>query len=380
MSISGRVVCFVITFACGVLAAFSSPPEMTVVIDCDRGDSLQRAVDFLERRGRGVVQLTGTCDAVHVHSPFLEIVGDSPATSRIEAGVGAAVTAVEPGYIQIRNVYLAGDQGLYVTGAERVVSLVGCEIGGNHIGVRAGPGAGVIIEDSALTGELQAIRVQRGEVVVESSVLENSDFGARVLDGKLSLINTVVTGNSVGMQALDRSTVTVAGGSFAGNSQGHLSAITGSHLEVYNADIGGPDDGTAVALQASRGALVGVYADDPATEIWGAMIISDDSFIELDGAVLRGGIALRGFSRLLLNGTVADGVVDCQSAGDATCDFAASARTRGCQSAPPVCEPLDPAVDPGPMGFDPETTIDWRLDRTSNEDSTPTRAGPDRRN
>ena len=43
-------------------------------------------------------------------------------------------------------------------------------------------------------------------------------------------------------------------------------------------------------------------------------------------------IAMRGFSRLILDGQVLDGVVDCQSAADAWCGPGASAFSTGCAS------------------------------------------------
>jgi hypothetical protein len=73
--------------------------------------------------------------------------------------------------------------------------------------------------------------------------------------------------------------------------------------------------------------------------IWGSTNVRNDSYVAIDGATIQGSIQLRSFSRLSFNGT-ATGPVDCQTGADAVCDYAATATTRGCGSAPDDCLPI----------------------------------------
>ena len=136
---------------------------------------------------------------------------------------------------------------------------------------------------------------------------------------------------------------------------------TDSRLELFNTEIGGPDDPTQIGLQANEGAKIGLYASDPSFEIWRGASVHNDSYVVIDGVILHGTVSLRSFSRLVLNGTVTDGSVQCRSAADATCDYAASALTIGCASAPPSCEPTQQARDEASEYSPPE--IPWHDER-----------------
>ncbi len=321
--------------------AFAGPPGGAATeIDCDRGGDLQRAVDTLANRGGGTLHVSGTCDPASVGSGYVEILGDSPATSRIEAGPGPAVVATGPGQLTLRKVHLSGGTGIQASGNDRAVFVHDAEIRAMLIGVRADAGAGIVVADSDVTGVEFGIQAQGGIVVVERSVVHDSNFGARVFDAELFFQDVEVTDSAtVGIQALDRSTVSIAGGRFLDNGNAHLSVTSDSRLEAFNVRIGNATDPTHLALQANHSAKVGLFADDPAAEIWRGANVRGDSYLHVEGVTFHGSINLRSFSRLLLNGTVADGNVNCDSAADAVCEHAATAATSGCKSAPASCTP-----------------------------------------
>ena len=332
--------------AAPLVVAAPQPPR-DISVDCDNGGNLQRAVDTLANRGGGIVRFTGTCEGVHVDSPLIEIVGVSPTLSRIDAGSGTAIHTTEPGHLSIRNVHLAGGQGVYAIGHQRVVFINDCEIDAGIIALRVDTGAGVVISDSDLTGTQFAIRSVAGTIVVERSTLHDSNFGARVFDAELFLIDSDVTASSiVGVQA-ERSTVLIQGGRLSDNGNAHISAMGGSRLDVFNVEIGGPNDLTTVAFRARDGAKIGLFGNDPALGVWGSAIVTGDSFVALDGVVLHGSILLSEFSRLVLNGIVSGGNIQCKTAADATCDHAGSALTLGCASALASCVPSQQAADRG---------------------------------
>ena len=245
------------------------------------------------------------------------------------------------GQLNISNVRLVGGQGLYAVGDQRVVFMSDCEVEAGFIAVRADSGAGVLVSNSDLTGTNFAVRSVGGIVVVERSKLHDSGFGARVFDAELYLIESEVSGSQIiGVQALDRSTVSIQFSQFSENGSSHLSAQSDSRVELFNSEIGSAVDTTQVGLQANHGSKVGLYASDPSYGFWRSASVRNDSFATIEGVTFYGSVSLRSFSKLVVNGTVTEGSVQCQSASDAICDYAASAATLGCMSAPDACEPL----------------------------------------
>jgi len=340
-----RIVCsllLVIVFAAPSVSA--GLPEFSV--DCDKGESLQRVLNELERVGGGRVLVSGTCYGARVVSPsVIQIIGESPQTTSLNSGPGAAVYAYGEGWLEVANVRLAGGDGLLATGPNRSVVVSNCEIEAGWSGIRADQGAGVSVVDSTVSGQMNAIVAWYSSVFVEGSRLHDSTFAARLFDARLVLNGVEVLDNEIGVFAEDRSQVSVAEGRFARNGQGHLGAIRDSRLSIYNAEVGAHGDPTNLSIYADRGSSVEVYYDDLQSEIWGPATIFNDSYISIEGAMLHGSIALRSFSRLLLDGRVLDGIVDCQSAADAVCGHTASAFTRGCGSIPEdECVPGQPAA------------------------------------
>jgi hypothetical protein len=333
----------------GPSLAVAGLPEITV--DCSKGENLQRALDHIQDLGFGRVHVLGTCIGSYdvLGNGSIEIVGESKETSGIQAGAGAAITAANPGHLEIHNMRLAGALGLHAAGPHRVVFVVGCEIDAVGRGVWADSGAGVLVEQSAVSGEVDsAIGAFGSEVVVEGGTLHDSTYGIYASRSALWLDGVSVTGNSIGSVAVDWATIEIAGGQFTSNSSSHWHVERGSRLTSYNARLGAPGDSATLSIQAGRGASVAIFHDDPLAEIWGSALFYDDSFGALEGTTLHGSVHLDGFSRLRLDGVVQGGSVDCDSASDAWCGPAASAQTDGCSSAPTTCSPR--LGDPGGAG------------------------------
>lgn len=338
---TGFLLVLAVVFAIPAIAG--GPIEIPV--DCDKGESLQRALDKLDRHGGGRILLSGTCRAsARVFSEaFIEIVGESAQSTSIESGPAPAVYAFGAGWLEVRNVRLAGGNGAWAAGPNRAVVVSECEVEADWSGIVADSGAVVLVENSTVSGQSNAVYVSDASAIVDGGRLHDSTFAARLFGGKLVLDEVEVTDNGIGVFAHDRSEVSVQSCALARNGQGHLGAVTDSRLVLYNSEVGGHGDPTNLSIYVDRGSAAEVYNDDPQAEIWGPATIHDDSFISIEGAMLHGSIALRGFSRLLLDGRVLDGIVDCQSAADAWCGPTASAFTSGCGSIPGgSCVP-DPA-------------------------------------
>jgi hypothetical protein len=327
-------------------------PELSV--DCDNGELLQKALDELATLGGGRVLVSGACYGARVVSPgIIQIIGESPQTTSLTSGAGPAVYAFGDGWLEVANVRMTAGDGVWATGTGRSVVVRGCEIEADWSGIRVESGAGFSLVDSTVSGQANAIIAWHSSVFVENSRLHDSTFAARLFDAKLVLNGTEVLDNEIGVFAEERSQVSVYEGRFANNGQGHMGANRDSRIELYNSDVGAHGDPTNLSLYVDRGSAVEVYNDDLQSEIWGSATILNDSYISIQGAMLHGSVALRSFSRLMLDGGVLDGIVDCQSAADAWCGPTASAFTHGCGSIP-----ADTCI-PGPAAASGEVVLPY---------------------
>jgi hypothetical protein len=332
---------------CALLVVLALPsvvisgiPE--VAVDCSRGGDLQRAIDWIESRGVGRVLVTGTCTGSYyvLRDSYVEIVGDGPATSGIQATVGQALDALGPGRVEIRNLRLTGGpSAVRATGPRRVVSIVGCEIDGTSRGVSVDAGAVLLLEDSTASGGNMGVGVFDSQVAIDGGTLHGSDFGLYLDHSKAWLDGVSVSGNSIGVLARYGSRVEVIGGSFTDNDPVHLNVEEGSRLVAYNAPIGASGDNGVYSVNVEETASAEIIVDDSTSEIWGHLLLDDGSFCSVQGTAVHGSVLVRGLSRLRLDAWVQDGSLSCDEASDAWCGPGASAFTSGCPSTPATCSP-----------------------------------------
>ena len=134
-----RLACIGLLSVLAASTARSALVDRTIQVDCDHGGDLQAA---LRRAGPGParIRVIGTCvGQFETTGNRIEIVGRSPAESRIRAvGQGIWVPALHvsgPGQLTIRNLSIFdSDQGLIVGGPGRTVRVEGCEVTGNQYG------------------------------------------------------------------------------------------------------------------------------------------------------------------------------------------------------------------------------------------------------
>jgi len=340
-----RIVLLLVVTVALTPAATAQPGGLELEVDCDRGDSLYRALRRAERASYARIHVRGTCLGANVITGdnFVEIIGDPNGGAVLQSGPSPVLFAVGSGTLLLQDVRLVGGMGLRASGSGRVVGLTRCEIDSQSLGVFADQGVGALVVDSDIRALDTAVLVKDSQVVVQETRLHDSTFAARTFGGLLWLDRVEAVDNLIGVLAEDRSSLIVLGGQFSENGQGHLGGTNDTRIQVYNTQVGGPGDGTALSLSGDGGVAIEVFYDDAATDIWGGVSLRDDSFLSLGGATIHGSIQARGFSRVLVEGTVERGV-GCGSAADAFCGFAASTTTQGCPSAPQVCLPAENAA------------------------------------
>ena len=242
----------------GLLSAAVAQAEAQLRINCDRGQSLQDAIERL-RQG-GTVRVAGTCEGpIAISRDHIRLVGEPAAV--IEGGAGgpeefAAVLrvrgasnvvienitvvqgagdgiAIEAGAaVELRRVTASGNQltGLFVDGAS--VDLSNFEASDNNLGVDAINGARLLLQDDIVTdqnagngfelnfgavAEVRGARLSssnngRFGYVVGSSVLAIAGFSRTLSVGNLIEAND----NGAGGMVLASSTLQILGANAEG--------------------------------------------------------------------------------------------------------------------------------------------------------------------
>ncbi len=248
----------VFAFALPNLAPADDDSPRRIVVNCDRGDSLERAV---ERARPGTTLLVkGTCEeAVVIETDDLALVGRSGAT--VDAGgAGIPITVNGARRVSISDLTLAnGIDGLLVT-ANAAVKLSG-------LTVRDNERHGILVTDSA-NAELSHITIS-----------QNGVDGMRVRENA----NTVITGSftstfagAFGMNVLDNGSARVERANIRLN-QNAVGLQVGVNSSIF------VDDEDAV-LDASYNLVLGLT------------VVSNSEVFVIKGKLTAGNNGLRGAS------------------------------------------------------------------------------------
>ena len=327
----------------------------TVIVDCTKGDSLQKAIDSAQ--DDTVIEVRGLCNEnVQIHRKRLTLHGLDPATDGVRgtAPVAPAVAAVHVWYsvgVHVENLSFSDTSpgGVGLAAGYSTITAHNCRMAGSSSnGVRVSLssvfiGTEVTLADSGGAGLL----VQRNsQAFCTGCRLENNaGFAADARFGSLlTLLDGVVTGNR-GLRASTESYADIdcvtedTAYPCSLNVTGTAGfAIGQSTVSPYGA---GPFAGRLVAFD--RGEIYVYGAQQTSTgpnntfEHFSTLVV-EQAFETGEQGQLKGHTQVSGFSRALLrDATTVDGTLACDSAGDAWKDAGVTVTggpVTGCEHVP----------------------------------------------
>lgn len=333
----------------------------TVIVDCTKGDSLQKAIDSAQ--DDTVIEVRGLCNEnVQIHRKRLTLHGLDPATDGVRgtAPVPPAVAALHVWYsvgVHVENLSFSDTSpgGVGLAAGYSTVTAHNCRMAGSSSnGVRVSlssvfSGTELTLADNGGAGLL----AQRHSMAfcIGCRLENNAVFAARANFGSLlSLLDSVVTGNrgigaEVGSYAdidcLTEATafpcslnVTRTAG-FA--SLDSTAALTGQFAgQVFATDRG------EIQFFGAQQTSTGIdQAGNPLPNVLEAhsnLVAAPDFVTGTQQSQLKGHTQVSGFSRaLLIDATTVNGTLACDSAGDAWKDagvIVTGGPVTGCEHVP----------------------------------------------
>jgi hypothetical protein len=324
------------------------------VVDCTKGDSLQKAID--NSADGDTIEVRGLCNEnVKIMRRKLTLHGLDPLTDGVR-GVTPSGAALEIWYselIHMENLSFThtggSGLGLWFSGVE----AINCRMTGNaQMGAHVSAGSfldasELVLSDNAVHG----LNVQRNSwSICLGCRLENNTNRAAVANRAsfFSLWDSVITGArgllvtndsygdldcitggsglpcslNVTMIAASAFTNGTAGLFGAGPFAGQVTAFDRGQISLYGAQQ------TSTGVNSSGNPRAN-FADSFST------LVADPSFETGLESRLKGQTFVSAFSRALLNGsTTVDGTLTCGSAGDAWKDAGVTGTVTGCEHAP----------------------------------------------
>lgn len=281
-----------------VAAGAAAKNSKTVQVDCDKGDSINAALET--KADELVIEIRGIChENVVVERDFVTLIGIDPELDGVhqassETTRDAAVFIRDARWVQLQGLSLVGsdeccDSGIRVHSTDTSVDIVNCRLAGFR-GVVSSHVGGVTIHDSVFDVINYAVGSAGGSVVICNGCEIQSD-----LIGVLAVYG--------GILALDQGTIEAPVALYSG---------WGSHMGASQTEL----SGSIWTDNAGRVRLEGVaQTSNP----WGNEI-ADGSSLWVSGGSLSGPTLLTGFSDGKVTAGATVGTLECLIGSDLYCD------------------------------------------------------------
>lgn len=242
-----------------------APPVRVVRVDCDRGDSIVRALRA--KADELVIEISGVCtEDVEIRRDRVTLRGSDPAVDGIRAAtageiLGGAVFVREGRKIRLERLSLFG-----------------------------GDGSGLRVENA------------RREVAADDCRLVDGRFGVTAIGSTVTLSGAEIRGNSAGGLAVSSTgQISCAGCTIVDNPDASagiaLFAALGSVLIVTDSTVAG----SALAITGSDGARILITRSSVDSPVLGADLDGQASLVLRDSTI-AGSLFARDYSRLVLVG------------------------------------------------------------------------------
>jgi len=329
-----------------------------VIVDCDAGDNLAKALAEAEPGRLTRIQIRGTCHgSFTIDNARIDLRGEGPGRSAIvSAEFETALTITGQSGVATRDLEIRGGSiGIRVMGRNSNVSILFCEVSADDVAVWVSGASSAFVNGAVLHDSAVGLFIddRSSGTLFFATTRDNRISGATVNDhSSLHVTNSEISGNGqIGLSVEKVSTITVHESTLSNNGEAHAYANDRSRLHLHTqTTVGDEDDTTAFALGVNR--MSQLKFND--IIVHGDVFGSNASYFSSAISTIRGSVLLDDFSNFRIFSGEIDGTVRCRSGADAFCNSATVALTDGCASAEPVC---------GASSLDPVGPVDPRLDR-----------------
>lgn len=343
-------------FSCllGVILAATPPIVLpqppTLEVNCDAGQSLEKALLAVQKSPGATIRIRGTCVGNFVLGTDrirLEGVTEERAVLRAPNSTdrSTVLTIKDALNVQVRRLRLqhGGQSGVGLMFERSPLGLVyNCEFDQSEVGlVFRGSDDGTVWDSSFHDNEDGLLSSSRSSVYVRrSSFRDNTDVGLLAfVNSDLTVVSSEVTGNgSGGAGAQFRSSLDLLDVVFRENDGVHVFATEhGAVHFVSGVTLGGSQDRTA--WSAGLGASSTLTAGWRST-FYGDVYLLGDSFLELGELSVNGRIWATSFSRVSLGRTLVSKEAVCSQGADLSCVFGTRVSAFDCPSATACQRPI----------------------------------------
>ncbi|MFG2790435.1 hypothetical protein [Streptomyces sp. NPDC048419] len=315
----------------GLSLVGGTPAHADAVVDCNRGDSLQTAIDDAIENAAGTtptLTVTGFCEGTFTIKGDLNIQGSPGAV--LDAGHAGPVITITGAKVQLSNLIIRnganmGNGGGITVGAKGSLTLNTSRITRNAATKGGGiySGGSLVVKNSQITGNTTPAEGEGGGVY---------DTGSLAVENSLITRNTAAFGGgiynfggevTVSNSLIRRNTATVSGGGIE-NASVSGGTVTLTHSQVANnrasaGDGGGIDNNSSSQLTLDKSIVSRNTASDNGGGInnFAGDITLDMSLVTLNRARNGGGginnssgtVTLNTFSQVIYN--IPDNCVNC---------------------------------------------------------------------
>ncbi len=316
----------------------SAPQPPVLEVNCDSGQALDAAFRKVQGVPGATVVIRGTCigNFFVEGARDLEIRSHAPGAAILEASpdrMGTVLDVRDSRGVRVSGLTIRNGSAGVAFRYSSKGAVAGCDISGTTWGVLYYESDFGDVRDSSIHDNLIGVDADgHSSVDVYGCTILRNLAGVGAIRGSwIDVGNTEIAGSG-GMAVLLSGS---AGGQLSrcalhDNTYLHVFAADGCRLDVYNSRIGSTSDATTGVADLRESSFRVLL---PPSELYGSIELEKNSYLELQGSTLHGGMRVDTFSKAFLSGASFDAPVTCGTGGDVACDHDTTVPTSGCASA-----------------------------------------------
>jgi hypothetical protein len=326
------------------LLVLGSAHAQQLVVDCDAGGDLAQALEQAAASGLTWIAVEGRCVGDFEFESTVNIKIEGSNATLVSPGEGVVLRIGGRGFVTLVGFEIrSGAIGVQAVGADAWAIVNRCEVHDNGFGLATAKGARLSVTSSEIHhNDLGVFCSDDAGCLASDATIRDNRLGAWVGgQSDLQSFGTEISGNADGGVLFhERSTGSFDQSTLLENGSFHLALTDRSHVLLKNGTaLGGPGDGTPLALVTGLLSSAETTRFGDAVEFFGDVLAADSSYLILDAVRVSGGVEVVDFAEVKLVRSEIAGSVVCRSGGDAICGEGSLARIDGCASARPRCSP-----------------------------------------
>jgi len=315
----------------------------TMHVHCDAGDNLQIALDKVAQAGTGRIAISGVCRGNFTFSgDDLQLDAASPGATLLAHEAYLPVLHIQRGrLVAVRGLRMTeGELGLRAADVG-ALSVLDAEFKGNQVGLYLEQNTDAFISNTRIEQNQDgglALRTGANASLVGGAISGNGRIGVSLLHGaRVALNDTEISGHTeIGLSVWILCSANLRNVILADNGGAHILARDRARVQLVSGiAAGAAGDATQIGAYVSEQSMMAGFST---AEIFGDVIVQDAAYVNLGAVAVHGSFIVSEFGRVRLRQTAVDGMLLCDSGGDAYCSNTGPLLTAGCPSAPADCQ------------------------------------------